>query len=99
MLKKSGITGTNFSVVSHPYEDEDPFDDVEAQEELHDLVDQISPSETNCPMQEYINGEDDTPICMQYDDDWEDRFFAELGSSQADSDSPVQEDPDEEGQT
>ena len=35
---------------------------------------------------------------MQYDDDWEDRFFAELGSSQADSDSFVQEDPDEEGQ-
>ena len=66
---------------------------MEAQEELRDLVDQISPSEANCPVQEYINGEDDIPICMQYDDDWEDRFFAELGSSQADSDSPV---PDEE---
>ena len=30
---------------------------------------------------------------MQYDDDWEDRFFAELSSSQVD---PDQEDPDEE---
>ena len=30
---KSGITGSGFSVVHRLYEDEDPFDDVEAQEE------------------------------------------------------------------
>ena len=78
-FRKSGITGTTFSVVSHSYEDEDPFDDVEAQEELHNLVDQISVSGTNCPVEEYINGEHDVPICMHYDEDWEDRFFAELG--------------------
>ena len=69
---------------------------MEDQEELHGLVDQISPSATNCPVEEYINGEDDVPTCMQYDDDWESHFFAELGSSQEDSDSLVQEDPDEE---
>ena len=74
----------------------DPFDDVEAQEESHD---RISPSETYCPVEEYINGEGGVPICMQYDDDWEDHFFAKLGSSQAVSDSLAQEDPDdEEGQ-
>ena len=96
---KSGITGSSFSVVHRMYEDEDLFDDVEAQEELHDLFDQISPSQTNCPVEEYINGEDGVPTYMQYDDDWEDHFFAELGSSQADSDSLVQEDPEnEEGQ-
>ena len=44
---KSGITGSGFSVVHRLYEDEDPFDDVEAQEELHELLDQISPSDTN----------------------------------------------------
>ena len=33
---------------------------------------------------------------MQYDDDWEDHFVAELVSSQADSDSLVHEDADEE---
>ena len=81
------------------YEDEDPFDDVEAQEELHALFDQTSPSQTNCPVEEYNNGKDDVPTYMQYDDDWEDHFFAELGSSQTDSGSLVQEDPeDEEGQ-
>ena len=93
---KLGITGSSFSIVSCAYENEEPFDDVEDQEELHGLVDQISPSATNCPVKEYVNGEDDVPTCMQYDDDWENHFFAELGSSQEDSDSLVQEDPDEE---
>ena len=96
---KSGITESSISVVHRMYEDEDTFDDVEAHEELHDLFDQISPSQTNCPVEEYINGEDGVPTYMQYDDDWEDHFFAEFGSSQADSDSFVQEDPEnEEGQ-
>ena len=63
-FRKSGITGTTFSVVSCSYEDEDPFDCVEAQEELHNLVDQISVSVTNYPVEEYINGEDYVPICI-----------------------------------
>ena len=44
---KSGITGSSFSVVRRLHEDEDPFDDVEAQQEFHDLFDRISPSETS----------------------------------------------------
>ena len=55
-FRKSGITGTSFSVVSHSYEDADPFDDIEAEEELHDLVGELSLSECNCPVEEYING-------------------------------------------
>ena len=77
-FRHSGITGSSFSVVSSAYETGDPFDEVEAQEELHDLVDQISLPETNCSVEEYINGEDDLPTCQQYDDDWEHQFFAEL---------------------
>ena len=96
---KSRITGSGFSVVHRLYEDEDPFDDVEAQEELHELLDRISPLDTNCPVEEYIDGEGDVPTCMQYNNNWEDHFFANLGFSQAVSDSLVQEDPDdEEGQ-
>ena len=95
---KSGITGSGFSV-HRLYEDEDPFDDVEAQEELHELLDRISPSDTNCPVGEYIDGEEgDVPTCMQYNNNWKDHFFANLGSSQAISDSLVQEDPDDGGQ-
>ena len=89
---KSGITWSSFSVVRRLHEDEDPFDNVEAQQEFHDLFDQILPSETNCPVEEYING------VMQYDDDWEDHFFAELGRPQVVLALLVQVDPDDEGQ-
>ena len=51
---KSGITGSSFSVIGLAYENEDPFEDVEDQEELHSLVDQLSPSAANCPVEEYI---------------------------------------------
>ena len=89
------VTGSSSSVVSRLYEDEDPFDDIEAQEELHELYDQISPSNTNCPVDEYINGEGDVPICMQYDDNWEESFFAELGSTSHSLDQDDQEDADD----
>ena len=77
---KSGVTvtGSSSSVVSRLYEDEDAFDDIEAQEELHGLYNHISPSNTNCPVDEYIIGEGDVPI---YDDNWEESFLAELGST------------------
>ena len=84
--------GSSSSVVSRFYEDEDPFDDIEAQEELHD---QVPPSDTACPVAEYINGEDDVPICTQYDNNWEDSFFAELGSTSHSLDQDDQEDPDD----
>ena len=92
------VPPSGFSVVHRLYEDEDPFDDIKTQEELHELLDRISPSNTNCPVEEYINGEGDGPTCMQYNNNWEDHFFANLGSSQTFSDSLVQEDPDDEGQ-
>ncbi len=92
-FRKAGITDTTFSVLGRQYEDEDPFADLEAQEELHDLVDQIPLTETCCQVEEYINGEDEVPVCMEYDNDWEDRFFADLN---ADSDSFAPEDAHEE---
>ena len=98
MLYKVRNYWVRFLCVHRLYEDEDPFDDVEAQEELHELLDRISPSDTNCPVEEYIDGEGDVPTCKQYNNNWENHFFANLGSSQAVSDSLVQQDPDDEGQ-
>ena len=74
-FRKSGITDDSFSVVTRSYEDEDPSDDLEAQEELCDLIGHIPDS---CTVDEYINGEKDVHICMQYDEDWESDFFSEL---------------------
>ena len=97
MFAKSGITVTrsSSSVVSQLYEDEDPVDDIEAQEELHELYDQISPSNTNYPVDKYINGEGDVLICMQYDDNWKESFFAEFGSTSHSLDHDDQEDADD----
>ena len=94
---KSGIivSGSSSSVVSRLYEDEDPFDDIEAQEELYELYDHISPSNTNCPVDKYINREGNAPLCRQYDDNWEESFFAELGSTSHSLDQDDQEDADD----
>ena len=54
-LTKSGITRLSFSIVHLMYEDENPFHDMETREELHDYFDQISSSQTNCPVEKYIN--------------------------------------------
>jgi hypothetical protein len=42
--------GSSFSVVGRAYENEDPFEDVEDQEELQSLVDHISPSASSVMM-------------------------------------------------
>ncbi len=44
-------------------------------------------------MEEYIGGEDAVPVCMEYDDEWEDRFFAELDT---DSNRALQNSEDED---
>ena len=42
-FRKSGIIGSDFTVVSHFCEDHDPFDDVDGQEKLDTLVSQVCP--------------------------------------------------------
>ncbi len=61
---KAGVTRTDFSVVGRQFENEDPFADMEEQEELQALVNQISQTEMCCGMEEYISGEGDMSICM-----------------------------------
>ena len=81
------------------YEDEDPFVHLDGQDELQSLVDQISHTETCCEVDDYINGEDDMPVCMEYDNDWEDNFFAGLNLNSDTSlpeDPSLQENPNEE---
>ena len=98
-FQKAGITSSDFSVVGGQYEDEDPFVDLDGQDELQSLIDQISHSETCCDVDEYINGEDDMPVCMEYDNDWEDHFFAGLNPNSDTSlpeDLSLQENPNEE---
>ena len=70
-FRKSGVIGSDFTVVGRSCEDHDPFDDVDAQEELDTLVGQVCPLAARCPVDEYINGDNNVAICVQYDEDWE----------------------------
>ena len=70
-FRKSGVIGSDFTVVGRSCEDHDPFDDVDAQEELDTLVGQVCPLAARCPVDEYINGDNNMAICVQYDEDWE----------------------------
>ena len=72
---------------------------MDGQDELQSLIDQISHTEACCEVDEYINGEDDMPVCMEYDNDWEDHFFAGLNPNSDTSlpeDLSLQENPNEE---
>ena len=87
-FRKAGITDSNFSVASRQFDDDDD-DDPFADLDLPSLVEQISA--ISCSVDEYINGEDDVPVCMEYSDDWEEHFFQNLGT-----DSLATEDAEEE---
>ena len=63
-FRKAGITSSDFSVVGRQYEDEDPFVDLDGQDELQSLIDQISHSETCCDVDEYISMERMTCLCV-----------------------------------
>ena len=51
----------------------------------------------NCPVDEYINGDNDVAICVQYDEDWEEQFFSSMTSSVSEQ-TCDQEEPEEDEQ-
>ena len=57
-FRKAGITSSDFSVVGRQYEDEDPFVDLDRQDELQSLVDQISHTDLEPPPQKITKYQD-----------------------------------------
>ena len=56
----------------------DPFDDIEASLELGDLIERTVGNDS-CPASEYINGDEDVPVCAEFEDEtWEESFFQSL---------------------
>ena len=79
-------------------DDFDPFDDLDTKRQLQDFITRTMPTAEACTADEYINGDNIVPVCVEYDNDtWEDSFFAGLGeSSQAIEDEEDVHDGDEE---
>lgn len=54
---------------------QDPFDDVDAHQEVEDLISQIVPSETRYSTSKYVTRYGDLSTCSKHDENWEEQFF------------------------
>ncbi len=76
-FRKSGVIAANSTVVTRIGSQEDPFDDVDAYEELDALL--IQMGDDLCSTDEYINGDNDLPFCDDTDDEtWDEQFMIDL---------------------
>ena len=104
-FRKAGFLDKDFQVVARNC-DEDPFadldDSMDTDSELAGLVQKLCGDDDYSP-DEYVNCDEETPVCREYDDDeWNGSFFNELdasrsrGTRQRDQESSDDEDDEEE---
>ena len=87
------VSDSGMGVVNRGIEEEfDPFDDLDADHQVRDLISRTMPAEDSCTVEEYINGEDCVPVCK---DTWDDTFLEEIGEPSQISDN--EESDDDEG--
>lgn len=82
-FRKAGILDKDFSVVSRSCEEIDPFEDLDFDvsdtSEIGELIGQLGRTEASCSVSEFINGDDDLPVCFELDNDhWEEQFFSSI---------------------
>ena len=76
MFRKAGILDS----LSCDLDDEDPFLAADESMALQGLIDEAMTGCDHCPLEEYGNGEDDVPACLDAcSDTWEEEFFDNLG--------------------
>lgn len=96
-FRKGGVLDQSLAVVSRA--SSDPFEDIDTDtstntQEIADLIHQLH---VDCSAAEYISGDDDLPVCSDFDNDhWEEEFFSTmLPSTSTDSvDSDFEEEID-----
>lgn len=98
-FRKAGVLSSNMDVVSCDMEGDDPFCDLDNDTPLQELIDRALPANTvpACTAEEYLNGDDDIPVCVDMDDSqWDENFmrqFDKLGEEREEEDD---DDDDEE---
>ena len=76
-FRKAGILDNGMDVVSCDME-EDPFLDID-EADLQELINDVMPTDS-CSSQEYVNGDNDIPVCQDMDSEtWEEDFLLKLG--------------------
>ena len=50
---------------------EDPFEDLDSLDsnELKDLINQIAPTDAECSVDQYIDGDNDIPVCFEHENE------------------------------
>lgn len=81
--QKGGILNKDFNVVRHQGEEEDPFDNIDLAVDTTE-IESIMPhiQADSCSVSEYLAGDDDIPICEEFDNEHlEEEFLSSLTSS------------------
>ena len=76
-FRKAGVLDQQLSVVTRvgEHEEEDPFQDLDANLQLQDLIAKTLPTQDWCSLEECIGGDSSLPVCLEMDDNsWEDTF-------------------------
>lgn len=101
-FRKAGILDRGFNVREPLTLTEDPFSDLDEEtqgdshdSELADLIRQVN-GDDQCTVESYICADEDLPTCLEMDNEnWEEDFFAELGSKRPHLDENVQDDDED----
>ena len=82
-FRKAGILNTNLNIVSCDLEEEDdPFLEIDLLTGMagQSLIEKTMPIDGRYGVDEYLNGNDYLPVCMELDSDsWEANFLQQLG--------------------
>ena len=77
-FRKAGVLNSDMAVVER--DEDDPFAEADECVALQSLTDKTMSENTACPLEEYVNGDEDLAVCRDIDDNsWESTFFATLG--------------------
>ena len=75
-FRKAGILTASMAVPSRADDEEnDPFNEVDADTDILNLIERTMTSEECCSGTEYVSGDDCLPVCLELDDDWWDEHF------------------------
>ena len=102
-FRRAGVLNDDMSAVSCGTAEEDPFldldasSDVDASSELiQQLLDLAMPG-NSCTIEDYVNGDNDLPICIGMNDDqWDEDFLLQLNESEEGIEEEGEEDEEQE---
>ena len=92
---EAGILDSDMAIVERDVGD--PFAEADERVALQGLIDKTMSENEACTLQEYVNGEEDLPVCREIDNgSWESSFFETLGQVPEDEEASENEAGDEQ---